>query len=83
MYDILYFTYINLQLTKQLFLQIYPTDNGGSYSSNPTTPVASPPPLASVSDRPLSGKMLLIGVLLMEYVSFIWWITLNDHSETV
>ncbi|XP_058948126.1 transcription factor 12-like isoform X2 [Pocillopora verrucosa] len=34
---------------------IYPTDNGGSYSSNPTTPVASPPPLASVSDRPLSA----------------------------
>lgn len=35
---------------------IYPTDNGGSYSSNPTTPVASPPPpLATVSDRPLSA----------------------------
>ncbi|XP_068710592.1 transcription factor 12-like isoform X3 [Montipora capricornis] len=34
---------------------IYPTDNGGSYSSNPTTPVASPPPLASVGERPLSA----------------------------
>ncbi|XP_029197868.2 transcription factor 4-like isoform X4 [Acropora muricata] len=34
---------------------IYPTDNSGSYSSNPSTPVASPPPLASVSERPLSA----------------------------
>ncbi|XP_078356526.1 transcription factor 4-like isoform X4 [Oculina patagonica] len=34
---------------------IYPTDNGGSYSSNPSTPVASPPPLASVNERPLSA----------------------------
>ncbi|XP_032238051.1 transcription factor 12 isoform X3 [Nematostella vectensis] len=34
---------------------IYSTDNGTTYSSNPSTPVGSPPPLASVSERPLSA----------------------------
>ncbi|XP_031566452.1 transcription factor 12-like isoform X2 [Actinia tenebrosa] len=34
---------------------IYSTDNGTTYSSNPSTPVGSPPPLASVSERPPSA----------------------------
>jgi len=34
---------------------IYSSEAGGSYPSNPSTPVASPPPLTSVNERPLSA----------------------------
>ena len=64
-------TGFHLQLTEYIILQIYPTDNGGSYSSNPSTPVASPPPLASVNERPLSGRTLLIIVQLSGIPLFI------------